>query len=69
MEIIDRYDTNTYRAVYTVQFSNVIYTCCMPSRRNPRAALQPQKRILNSSAADSRKLSGLTVKGALNNGD
>jgi phage-related protein len=25
MEIIDRYDTNTYRAVYTVQFSNVIY--------------------------------------------
>jgi phage-related protein len=25
MEIMDRYATNTYRAVYTAQFSNVIY--------------------------------------------
>jgi phage-related protein len=25
MEIIDRHDTNTYRAVYTVQFGDVIY--------------------------------------------
>jgi phage-related protein/predicted XRE-type DNA-binding protein len=25
MEIIDRHDTNTYRAVYTVQFADVIY--------------------------------------------
>src|SRR3989441_8176917 len=25
MEIVDRHDTNTYRAVYTVQFSGTIY--------------------------------------------
>jgi phage-related protein len=68
MEIIDRHDTNTYRAVYTVQFSNVIYVL-HPSRRNPRAALRPRRRTLNSSAADSWKLSGLTGKGAINNGD
>jgi phage-related protein len=25
MEVVDRYDTNTYRAVYTVQFEEAIY--------------------------------------------
>src|ERR1039458_1974989 len=25
MEIVDRHDTNTYRAVYTVQFAGIIY--------------------------------------------
>ena len=25
MEIIDRYDTNTYRAVYTVRFAGAVY--------------------------------------------
>ena len=68
MEIIDRYETNTYRAVYTVQFADVIYVC-MPSRRNPKAALPHRKKTSISSAAGLRKLSGSTGKGAIDNGD
>ena len=68
MEIIDRYDTNIYRAVYTAQFSNVISVLHAFQKKSKRG-LRPRKRTLNSSAADSPKLSGLTGKGAINNGD
>lgn len=34
-EIISNYQTNTYRAVYTVQFEDMVY---MLSRRKPRRA-------------------------------
>jgi phage-related protein len=43
MEIIDRYDTNTYRAVYTVQFSNVIYVLHAFQKKSKSGIATPQK--------------------------
>lgn len=45
MEIIDRHDTNTYRAVYTVQFSNVIYVLHVFQKKSKRGIATPQKDI------------------------
>jgi phage-related protein len=45
MEIIDRYDTNTYRAVYTVQFSNVIYVLHAFQKKSKSGIATPQKDI------------------------
>jgi phage-related protein len=68
MEIIDRHDTNTYRAVYTVQFSNVIYVLHAFQKKSKSGIATPQKDI-ELIRADSWKLSGLTGKGAINNGE
>jgi phage-related protein len=43
MEIIDRHDTNTYRAVYTVQFSNVIYVLHAFQKKSKSGIATPQK--------------------------
>jgi phage-related protein len=45
MEIIDRYDTNTYRVVYTVQFSNVIYVLHAFQKKSKSGIATPQKDI------------------------
>jgi phage-related protein len=43
MEIIDRYDTNTYRAVYTAQFSKVIYVLHAFQKKSKSGIATPQK--------------------------
>jgi phage-related protein len=68
MEIIDRYDTNTYRAVYTVKLPTR-FMCCTSSRRSPSMASQRRKKISISFAAGLRKLSGFTGKGAIDYAD
>jgi len=45
MEIIDRHDTNTYRAVYTVQFAGVIYALHAFQKKSKRGIATPQKDI------------------------
>ena len=45
MEIIDRHDTNTYRAVYTVQFADVIYVLHAFQKKSRRGIATPQKEI------------------------
>ena len=41
LEIVDDFDGDTYRVIYTVKFFGVV-TCCMHFRRNRRRALPPQ---------------------------
>ena len=43
MEIIDRHDTNTYRAVYTVQFADVIYVLHAFQKKSKRGIATAQK--------------------------
>lgn len=43
LEIVDDFDGDTCRAVYTVRFAKAVYVCCTPFRRNPSAALQRQR--------------------------
>ena len=43
MEIIDRYDTNTFRAVYTVQFADVIYVLHAFQKKSKQGIATPQK--------------------------
>jgi phage-related protein len=45
MEIIDRYDTNTYRAVYAVQFATVIYVLHAFQKKSKSGIATPQKDI------------------------
>ena len=45
MEIIDRHDTNTYRAVYTVQFGEVIYVLHSFQKKSKSGIATPQKDI------------------------
>jgi phage-related protein len=45
MEIIDRHDTNTYRAVYTVQFPNAIYVLHAFQKKSKSGIATPQKDI------------------------
>ena len=45
MEIIDRHDTNTYRAAYTVHFSNVIYVLHVFQKKSKSGIATPQKDI------------------------
>ena len=45
MEIIDRYDTNTYRAVYTVQFADVIYVLHAFQKKSKSGLATPQRDI------------------------
>jgi phage-related protein len=46
LEIVDDFDGDTYRAVYTVKFAGVVWsTSCMPFRRNRRRASQPPSGI------------------------
>lgn len=45
MEIVDRHDTNTYRAVYTVQFADVIYVLHAFQKKSKSGTATPQKDI------------------------
>ena len=45
MEIIDRHDTNTYRAVYTVQFADVIYVLHAFQKKSKCGIATPQKEL------------------------
>jgi len=43
MEIVDRHDTNTYRAVYTVQFAGKIYVLHAFQKKSKKGIATPQK--------------------------
>jgi phage-related protein len=45
MEIVDRFDTNTYRAIYTVQFADVIYVLHAFQKKSKSGIATPQKEI------------------------
>ena len=45
MEIVDRHDTNTYRAVYTVQFAGWIYVLHAFQKKSKRGIATPRKDI------------------------
>jgi phage-related protein len=45
MEIVDRHDTNTYRAVYTVQFSGTIYVLHSFQKKSKKGIATPPKDI------------------------
>ena len=45
MEIVDRHETNTYRAVYTVQFSGTIYVLHAFQKKSKKGRATPPKDI------------------------
>lgn len=45
MEIVDRHDTNTYRAVYTAQFGEAIYVLHAFQKKSTRGAATPKHEI------------------------
>lgn len=45
MEIVDRHDANTYRAVYTVKFAGRIYVLHAFQKKSKRGIATPQKDI------------------------
>ena len=45
LEIVGRHDTNTYRAVYTVRFSNALYVLHAFQKKSRRGIATPQKDI------------------------
>ena len=45
MEIVDRHDTNTYRAVYTAQFAGIIYVLHAFQKKSKRGIATPQRDI------------------------
>ena len=42
MEIVDRHDTNTYRAVYTVQFAEAIYVLHAFQKKSKKGIATPK---------------------------
>lgn len=59
MEIVERYDTNTYRAVYTVQISSVIYVLHCFQKKSKSGIATPQKDIelIRRRLAEAQRLS------------
>ncbi len=45
MEIVDRHDTNTYRAVYTTQFAGRIYVLHAFQKKSKTGTATPQEDI------------------------
>jgi phage-related protein len=45
MEIVDRHDTNTYRAVYTAQFEEAVYVLHTFQKKSKRGIATPQVEI------------------------
>ena len=45
MEIVDRHDTNTYRAVYTAQFGEAIYVLHAFQKKSKRGIATPPREI------------------------
>ena len=45
MEIVERYDTNTYRAVYAAQFADAIYVLHAFQKKSKRGRQTPRQEI------------------------
>ncbi len=45
LEIVSRYDTNTYRAVYTVRIGETIYVLHALQKKSTRGSRTPKKEI------------------------
>ena len=45
MEIVDRHDTDTYRAVYTAQFTGTIYVLHVFQKKSKRGIATPRKDV------------------------
>lgn len=45
MEIVERHDTDTYRAVYTAQFTGTIYVLHVFQKKSNRGIATPQKDV------------------------
>ena len=45
MELVDRHDKNTYRAVYTVQFAGKVYVLHAFQKKSKKGIATPQKDI------------------------
>jgi len=60
MEIIDRHDTNTYRAIYTVQFADVIYVLHSFQKKSKSGIATPQRDIelIRCRLAEAQRLNG-----------
>jgi phage-related protein len=58
MEIVDRHDTNTYRAVYTVQFAEAIYVLHAFQKKSTRGTATPAREIdlIRRRLADAERL-------------
>jgi phage-related protein len=58
MEITDRHDTNTYRAVYTVQFAGVIYVLHAFQKKSKSGIATPQKdiKLIHRRLAEAQRL-------------
>ena len=58
MEIIDRHDTNTYRAVYTAQFDEAIYVLHAFQKKSTRGIATPTRDVdlIRKRLADAERL-------------
>ncbi len=58
MEIVDRHDTNTYRAVYTVQFAEAIYVLHAFQKKSTQGVATPKHEIdlIRRRLADAERL-------------
>jgi phage-related protein len=58
MEIIDRHDTNTYRAVYTAQFDEAIYVLHAFQKKSTRGIATPTRDVdlIRRRLADAERL-------------
>ena len=45
MEIVDRYDTNTYRAVYTAQLGDIVYVLHAFQKKSTKGIATPKHEI------------------------
>ncbi len=58
MEIVDRHDTNTYRAVYTAQFDEAIYVLYAFQKKSTRGIATPTRDVdlIRRRLADAERL-------------
>ena len=58
MEIVDRYDTNTFRAVYTVQFAGLVYMLHVFQKKSKSGIATPKRDIelIRQRLAQARRL-------------
>ena len=58
MEIVDRHDTNTYRAVYTAQFGEAIYVLHAFQKKSKRGMATPKHEtdLIRRRLADAERL-------------
>jgi len=60
MEIVERHDTNAYRAVYTVQFTDVIYVLHAFQKKSKSGIATPQKDVdlIRRRLAEAQRING-----------